>query len=526
MKNERSLFDWRTYYKTYKETIIRDLNIGTETKEDEANNDENKEAETKEDEANNDKNKEVETKEDEANNDENKEVETNEVETSETETKEDEANNDENKEDETKEDENKEDETNNDENKEVVKKNITKKDIVWNHWKTYGEKNNFTFFRIPSNRKMGKDAMQTCITYMNDKYMKILQIENTCYPEKHLVKKEKLTMKTFMTTIHITGYGIRPFEKENTSNDYLEIHNTIQYFLNDAGKEPDSLVKMSLFLKNLYEKKIKSFVMAYKILDINIILNDPVIEFRYFCYKYLDFMRNCFVVPELALLCKYEAVFIEFRELDHIEFIIRNAIMQLGSNWSYTVVCGNENYNFMITLCNNICKNIKIIKTTFNSMSRDKYSDYLKTTAFWHLLVGEKVLIYQEDSFIFNNNIEEFLDYDYIGAPWIDRVLPICVGNGGLSLRTKKIMIHVIEKINKDNIHLQEIISEDVFFSKHMQRLKIGKIAEEEVASRFSSELICNKESFGGHQFWLSDSKWKRRMYNAMHKLLLRKSSL
>ena len=32
--------------------------------------------------------------------------------------------------------------------------------------------------------------------------------------------------------------------------------------------------------------------------------------------------------------------------------------------------------------------------------------------------LGEKILIYQDDTMLFHNSIEEFLKYDYIGAPW------------------------------------------------------------------------------------------------------------
>jgi hypothetical protein len=180
----------------------------------------------------------------------------------------------------------------------------------------------------------------------------------------------------------------------------------------------------------------------------------------------------------------------------------------------------------MISMCNHIAKNIKIIKTTMNEVTVEEYSDFLKTTNFWNNLTGEKILIYQEDSFIFNNNIDNFINYDYIGAPWIEKILPIPVGNGGISLRTKKVMIDIIERINLEGKMNEEIISEDVFFSKHMQRLSIGKIADTETASRFSSELIYNKNSFSGHQFWLSDSCWKDRMYDTMCKWIKKDGTL
>lgn len=399
------------------------------------------------------------------------------------------------------------------------------REVALNHWKKYGKNKHFKIYKIC---KIDKKSIPSLIDNINDKYMKILQIENSCYPERVLLENEYHNVKSLTNSIYVTRFFILPSEKKYSQEDnsnIREFHNKVNTFLNNSVKDAENLLQMSKFLKNQYEDKMKIFMKKYNICDANIIINEPKVEFRYFCFKYLDFMRNCFIEPKIELFSNYEAVFIEFREFDHIEFILRNAILQLGSKWSFTVICGNENYNFMIKICNNICKNIKIIKTTFNAVTIREYSDFLKTVDFWNLLVGEKILIYQEDSFIFNNNIEEFIEYDYIGAPWRDRVLPICVGNGGLSLRTKQVMIDIIKEINNDKTLINEIISEDVFFSKHMQRLNIGKIAEEEIAERFSSELIHNKNSFAGHQFWLSDPKWKKRMYNSMHKLLLDKTS-
>ena len=58
-----------------------------------------------------------------------------------------------------------------------------------------------------------------------------------------------------------------------------------------------------------------------------------------------------------------------------------------------------------------------------------------------------------------SNKIEDFLKYDYVGAPWIH--LPnMNGGNGGFSLRKKSKMLEIISK-NKYNNE-----NEDVYFSK------------------------------------------------------------
>ena len=46
-----------------------------------------------------------------------------------------------------------------------------------------------------------------------------------------------------------------------------------------------------------------------------------------------------------------------------------------------------------------------------------------------------------------------------------------------------------------------------------MIKYNIGRIPNREIASNFSTENILNIESLGGHNFWLSDKKWKERLY-------------
>ena len=69
------------------------------------------------------------------------------------------------------------------------------------------------------------------------------------------------------------------------------------------------------------------------------------IYFRFLCFSYIEFIRNI-NIPNIKLGNRYEAVFIEFRILPHTEFIIRNTIIKLGSDWSHTIICGNQNYDF------------------------------------------------------------------------------------------------------------------------------------------------------------------------------------
>ena len=277
--------------------------------------------------------------------------------------------------------------------------------------------------------------------------------------------------------------------------------------------------------KNLHELSILcKFYNEYNVTKDELLTNNHT-YFRYLCFKYVEFMRHI-DLPSIKQNLFYEAVLVEYRLLPHLEFLIRNTILKLGKKWSYTVVCGTNNYDYMVKMCGKISPNIKIIRTNFDNLTPSEYSEMLTSTWFWDLFNGNKLLIYQEDSIIFKENVDEFLFFDFIGAPFPKEQndTPNCVGNGGLSIRTKQIMKEIIEtqdiesmEFNSSTIEYFNFMKltfppEDVYFSKCMQDLNIGKVADWETALRFSSESVLNENSFAGHKFWISNENWKRRM--------------
>jgi hypothetical protein len=196
---------------------------------------------------------------------------------------------------------------------------------------------------------------------------------------------------------------------------------------------------------NIFDYHVqKKFCEIYNISN-DIAKNEDIYIFRLLCYK-LNYFIKYVNLPTIKKDSLYESVLIEFRVFPHIEFLIRNTIIKLGEGWSHTVVCGNLNYDLLTNMCTSISKNIKIIKLDVDNMTQSEYSKFLTTMDFWNLLKGEKILIYQEDSIIFKNNIHEFLDYDFVGAPFpkSNDDTPNSVGNGGLSLRSKSKMVEVM----------------------------------------------------------------------------------
>jgi hypothetical protein len=274
---------------------------------------------------------------------------------------------------------------------------------------------------------------------------------------------------------------------------------------------------------------LNEFCESYKV-KYKLICEDKLYYFRYLCFK-LNFFIKHIPLPKIKKESLYESVLVEFREFPHIEFIIRNTILKLGSKWSYTVICGNLNYDLIAKICTTISPAINIIKINKTNIIQSEYSKFLTTLHFWNLLKGEKILIYQEDSLLFKNNIDDFLEYDYIGAPFPKNCndTPNSVGNGGLSIRSKSKMIEIIKNYSVENtifnsstINYMNLVNltyppEDIYFSKNMQENRIGIVADWDTAYNFSSECIFNPNSFGGHKFWISYNEWTKHMNKTFH---------
>lgn len=123
-------------------------------------------------------------------------------------------------------------------------------------------------------------------------------------------------------------------------------------------------------------------------------------------------------------------------------------------------------------------------------------------------------LFFHPDGFILNPSAwdNEFLKYDYIGAPWYHFGKPV-IGNGGFSLRSKRLMEYVAKNYKKIG---GQIHPEDSWICRLARKNleKAGmKFAPIDVASRFSKEgntrgIIWNGE-FGWHGANSTDiSKW------------------
>lgn len=118
----------------------------------------------------------------------------------------------------------------------------------------------------------------------------------------------------------------------------------------------------------------------------------------------------------------------------------------------------------------------------------EDYNKLLTSISFWEQIPFDKVLIFQHDSMILRPGLDEFLEWDYVGAPW---KFQMHGGNGGLSLRSKKAMIDTLKVHTWDKSKGYE----DVFFSNSL----IGNLAPRCVCKKFSCETIYQERTLGYH---------------------------
>jgi len=126
-----------------------------------------------------------------------------------------------------------------------------------------------------------------------------------------------------------------------------------------------------------------------------------------------------------------------------------------------------------------------------------KKFEIMQSKWLWENMLAEKVLIFGGNSVICSNSkhsIADFASFDYIGSPW--DAYGGAGGDGGISIRSKKLMLQVLERemdLKSDKYKPEG--REDLFFMSRIQQMqKAGiqgmdalRIATREDTQRFSA---------------------------------------
>jgi hypothetical protein len=197
---------------------------------------------------------------------------------------------------------------------------------------------------------------------------------------------------------------------------------------------------------------------------------------------------------------KYTAIIVEPRKHKALEFVLDNFLNNLNNDWSIIIYHGLDNIDYINNIINNkllkFKDRISLINLNVNNLSIYDYNQLMTNRDFVNNIPTETFLIFQTDTMICEQSkdlINNFMDYDYVGAPWINKK----IGNGGLSLRKKSKMLEIIDNCEYDNY-----INEDEYFSGSCNKVFLKKSSYLE-AKQFSIETGMNNKSFGIHKAWL-----------------------
>lgn len=216
-------------------------------------------------------------------------------------------------------------------------------------------------------------------------------------------------------------------------------------------------------------------------------------------FLFLIFYKFSNKISEAFQEYKYTAIIVEPREHPALEYVLENFDKNLSNEWQFVIFHGNKNKEYTQTVSDKVFKSrkVKLVNLGVDNLSISDYSGLFYKPILYDNIPTEIFLIFQTDTVICSKHkdlINEFLKYDYVGAPWVNQD----VGNGGLSLRRKSKMLEIVEKC-KNNMDGENYINEDVVFSKGCDVINLYK-PNFDKAKEFSIETVNNDKSFGIHK--------------------------
>jgi hypothetical protein len=197
----------------------------------------------------------------------------------------------------------------------------------------------------------------------------------------------------------------------------------------------------------------------------------------------------------------YLAVIVDDRASPLVVNAVMNVLQHIPVDWKVQIITSKQHWSFYnnsslgpLIQTNRVF--LTPLNQSSNGLSSGAYINPILTSAsFWREVQGDKVLLFQIDSVLCSNSsskITDFLEYDFIGAPWY--IGGCC--NGGLSLRNR---IKILQMLESGAVHYHPSgINEDGWFTWNLPHFN-GRIAPISVAKKFSVETIYHPRPFGIH---------------------------
>lgn len=194
---------------------------------------------------------------------------------------------------------------------------------------------------------------------------------------------------------------------------------------------------------------------------------------------------------------KFKAIIIETRNVENLVSIIKDRHLKyLPLKYDLHIFVYKDNKHLVENI--DFGRNTKITTLKNNITSIQDYNFLITHKDFWNYLKCDKVLIFQTDSELLRNGIEDFEEWNWVGAPWPNdsgwsKNIPWIYGsNGGLSLRSVNKMKEITDKIPWNGMN------EDMYFLNGLYNTGI-KLTPRNIQLKFSIETVYNLGSLGYH---------------------------
>ncbi|KAL8947851.1 MAG: hypothetical protein Q9222_005909 [Ikaeria aurantiellina] len=205
------------------------------------------------------------------------------------------------------------------------------------------------------------------------------------------------------------------------------------------------------------------------------------------------------------------ATIVESRPLANLVPIVLAFSAVLGPRWPIRIFHTSENAALLYRslyiqrMIDHGQLDLQLLPPNVNFTTHEPVSAFFVTPWLWERLApATHIFMFQADSMLCANSqykVEDFLEYDFIGAPFT-------TGegfnyNGGLSIRNREKMLDIAQRYTREPMSRYE----DTWFVERLRQLPLkpngepgANLPSMDVASQFSVETIWKDRPFGFHQ--------------------------
>ncbi len=204
-------------------------------------------------------------------------------------------------------------------------------------------------------------------------------------------------------------------------------------------------------------------------------------------FKYQEPIRSPYNESKVALL-------IENRPFPFLAPLMLHFMSVVPPDWRFRFMGSNESVesvNQSVAIRQQVTAgklDLTYIPSNMSTASQELISRFLTNLWLYDTVLqpAEWLLVFQSDSILCANsrqNLNDFLEYDWVGAPW--NPSGRFGGNGGLSLRRVSSIIEILQ----DQVRVNDSEPEDVWLTDRLGHRPGAKMANGSLSLTFSGEM-------------------------------------